>query len=347
MKNLKLIILFCVILLASPIVAQDWYFSIDEYRDAKYDALSGVQRLLIVNNALIQPDDFGHSSVLDGVNQSNVKIDLSKALLYSMFSLTQTLEGSMLDAVELLDISQNSSTNYYSRELLSPSNVQILLQRYNVDALLVLNQLVVYDVLESFLSEGGHYAYLQAFAQSHWSIYYADQNRHDYSITYADTLLWESDLEYTRAQALNQLPDRQEALLYLAGELGDEFGRCLMPSWVTVRRYLYDHSNNAIQEGIEAFRYQRWEEAVSHWQVLVQEVGFRYTKGDKKNAAIAAANISIAYELLGDYALACDYANVACRLFGALKNAWGRQQRVNMRCYLEQLQMKQVKVNAL
>ena len=334
--------------------AQQWYFTIDEYRDAQRDALRDVHRVMVVNNAVVQPDAFGHSTVVDGSTQGGIEVDLERALLYTMFSLTQTLETSTeMDAVELLDVSQNQSNNYYSRQLLSTSAARGLLQNYQMDALLVLNQLVVYDVLESFeVEEGGQYAYLQAFAQSHWSVYYADASRRTETFTQADTLVWESDIKYSRSQALSMLPDRQEALLYIASVLGDRIGASLLPSWEPVRRYLYSDDNTHVQNGLEAFRYQRWEEAIHHWKQVANDEKAMRQRGDKargkdnKAAAVAAANIATAYEMLGDYALACDYASEASRLFGALKTAWGRQQQVNIRYYLEQLRAKQAKAVA-
>jgi hypothetical protein len=356
MKLLKHYIVFCLLLLAMPMAAQQWYFTIDEYRDAERDALHDVRRVLVVNNALVQPNAFGHSTVVDGSTQGGIEVDLERALLHNMFALTQTLdESGEMDAVELLDVSQNTSNNYYSRQLLSSSAARTLLQQYQMDALLVLNQLVVYDVLESFeVEEGGQYAYLQAFAQSHWSVYYADASRRTETFTQADTLVWESDIKYSRAQALNMLPDRQEALLYIASTLGDRVGASLLPSWVPVRRYLYSDDNTHVQNGLEAFRYQRWKEAILYWQSVANTEGGKSSNSsnrskrgkDNKAAAVATANMAIAYELLGDYDSACASANEACRLFGALKSAWARQQQVNIRYYLEQLRAKKAKEDA-
>ena len=353
--RIKHTILFCLLLLVMPVAAQQWYFTIDEYKDAERNALRGVRNVLVVNNALVQPTDFGHSTVLDGKNQSGIEVALDRAPLYNMFSLTQFLDASgELTRVELLDKSQNSSTNYYQRMVLSQERARELIQMYEVDALLVLNQLVLYDVVEAFLTnEGGYYAYMQAFAQSHWNVYYSD-HRPVKTITQADTLVWESNIENTRMQALNKLPNRQEALLYLATTVGEALGQSLVPSWEPVRRYLYTADNIHVQNGLDAFRYQRWEEAIHHWkQVANNETGktpktSKTSKTPKttKATAVAAANIAIAYELLGDYSLAYDYANEASRLFGALKTAWGRQQQVNTRYYLEQLRAKQAKEGA-
>ena len=73
-----------MLLLAAPIVAQQWHFTIDEYQDAERKELRGVRSVLVVNNALVQPNDFGHSTVLDGDHKSGISIPLNKALLYSL-----------------------------------------------------------------------------------------------------------------------------------------------------------------------------------------------------------------------------------------------------------------------
>ena len=332
LNRLKYICLLSL-LFALPIAAQQqWYFSVDERYPAVRSDLRATPRVMVVNNALVQPQDFGHTTIVDGDSQSNIEVDLSRSILYTLFSTTQTLEASgEFDAVELMDISQNSSTNYYTRTSLSYASAEQLCADYQVDALLVLNQLVLYDVIESFPTEDGtYYAYLQAYAQSHWTIHYAGQTR-ERTFTQADTLLWESNTFYTRAQSLSHLPSRQEALLYLAQELGNRVGGSFAPSWQTTRRYIYELDE--LQSGLDAFRYQRWQDAIRQWLLP-------FDGKDKKAAACAAANIAIAYEMLGDYASACDYAQRAIRLFGAWKTAYGRQQQANIRYYLAQLQAR-------
>ena len=333
--NIRLCSLLLV-LCSLPINAQQqWYFSVDERYPAERQQLQGKQRILVVNNALTQPQDFGHSTILDGENKGNVEIDLSRSVLYCLFATTQTMESTgEFDAVELMDISQNHSTNYYTRTPLTFSQAERLCADYQADALLTLNQLVLYDVVESFpTDEGTYYAYLQAYAQSHWTIHYAGQTR-EATFTQADTLLWESQLHYNRTQSLSDLPSRQEALHYLARELGNRIGSSFAPSWHTTRRYIYELPD--LQAGLDAFRLQRWNSAINQWITIVDSK-------DKKAAACAAANIAIAYEMLGDYASACDYAQRASRLFGAWKTAYGRQQQVNIRYYLAQLQARQAR----
>ena len=333
--NIRLCSLLLVLCSLYVNAQQQWYFSVDERYPAERQQLQGKQRILVVNNALTQPQEFGHSTILDGENTGNVEIDLSRSVLYCLFATTQSMESTgEFDAVELMDISQNHSTNYYTRTPLTFSQAERLCTDYQADALLTLNQLVLYDIVESFpTDEGAYYAYLQAYAQSHWTIHYAGQLR-EVTFTQADTLLWESQLHYNRTQSLSDLPSRQEALLYLARELGNRMGSSFAPSWQTTRRYIYELPD--LQAGLDAFRLQRWNSAINQWITIVDSK-------DKKAAACAAANIAIAYEMLGDYASACDYAQRASRLFGAWKTAYGRQQQVNIRYYLAQLQARQAR----
>ena len=328
----SLLLVLCSLSLSAQ---QQWYFSVDERYPAERTQLHNKQLILVVNNALPQPNDFGHTTMIDGESQGNVEVDLSRSVLYCLFAATQTMESTgEFAAVELMDISQNHSTNYYARTPLTFSQAERLCADYQADALLTLNQLVLYDIVESFLTdERTFYAYLQAYAQSHWTIHYAGQSR-EVSFTQSDTLLWESRLYYTRAQSLNDLPSRQEALLYLARELGNRLGSSFAPSWQTTRRYIYELPE--LQAGLDAFRLQRWNSAISQWLTIAESK-------DKKAAACAAANIAIAYEMLGDYASACDYAQRASRLFGAWKTAYGRQQQGNIRYYLAQLQARQAR----
>ena len=104
-----------------PLVAQQqWYFSVDERYPAQRSQLQGKHRILVVNNALDQPQEFGHTTMIDGESQENIPVDLSRSVLYCLFSAVQAMDLSgEFESVELMDISQNTSTNYYARKGLS------------------------------------------------------------------------------------------------------------------------------------------------------------------------------------------------------------------------------------
>ena len=65
------------LLLVCPIFAQEqWYFYVDERYPAERKQLSDKQRILLVNNAVIQPQAFGHTTVIDGESKGGVEVDI-------------------------------------------------------------------------------------------------------------------------------------------------------------------------------------------------------------------------------------------------------------------------------
>ena len=337
-KAMKRIFIYLALFFMMPLHAQQWRFFIDELQPAERPWMQQAQRILIVNNTVTQPENFGHSVAIDGVTFKQEQVTLTNAPLHCIFSATKTMEQSMqYEQLELIDHSQNTSDDFYNRRAMSNAQMRNLLQTYQADALLILNQLVLYNTLESFTVEAAyHYAYLQAYAQAHWTIYFPNQRTTSFAT--ADTLLWESEYQYTRQRAIDQLPSTQEALLYLARHVGEKAANSLTPQWITIPRYLYDCANDNIQAGLNALRQQKWQQAINLWQQAL-------LSNDKKAAAFAAANIAIAYEMMGDYVSACAYAEKSVRLFGALKNAYARQQQVSIRYYLEQLRVKLAKAS--
>lgn len=332
---------FLTILAVITLSAQQYYFTVDERQPADRPLLHGAQKILVVNNTVPQPEEFGHSNAEDGTMLNGTSVNLADAALRCLFAATQTMDdsGEYLQ-VELMDISQNKSRNFYSRSPRTVVDEERLCAEYEADALLILNHLVLYDMCESFpVEEDRYYAYFQACSQTHWTVHHAGTSQ-DAVFTTADTLLWEVEPVYSRASALAGLPDRHDALLYMAQQIGTDVAVSLTPQWLPATHYLYDNPDADIQRGMRAFQRKLWKDAITAWQQALDS-------GDKKVRAIAAADMAVAAEMSGDYTAALDYANRAVSLFGEWKNADGRQQQVNMRHYLDHLHTRQSAESAL
>ncbi len=337
----RILTTFQILLACITLSAQQYYFTVEERHPAERPLLQGAQRILVVNNTVPQPEEFGHSNAEDGTMLNGTSVNLTDAALRCLFAATQTMDDSgEFMQVELMDISQNKSNSFYSRHPMAMIDEERLCTEYEADALLILNHLVLYDMCESFPVNGDqYYAYLQACSQTHWTVHHAGKTQ-DAVFTTADTLLWEVEPVYSRASALAGLPDRHDALLYLAQQIGTDVAISLTPQWLSATHYLYDNPDADIQRGMRAFQRKLWEDAISAWQQALDS-------GDKKVAAVAAADMAVAAEMKGDYTTALDYANRAVRLFGEWKNADGSQQQVNMRHYIDHLQTRKAEESAL
>lgn len=332
---------FLILLAYITLSAQQYYFTVDERQPAERSLLHNAQKILVVNNTVTQPEDFGHSNAEDGTMLNGTSINLADAALRCLFAATQTMDDSgEFIQVELMDISQNKSNSFYTRNPMTMIDEERLCKNYEADALLILNHLVLYDMCESFpVNEDQYYAYLQVCSQTHWTVHHTGDTQ-DAVFTTADTLLWESDTRYARERALEDLPNRQEALLYLAMQVGEHVAVSLTPQWLPATHYIYDDSDEYISRGLRAFQRKQWQDAITVWQYALDN-------GDKKVRAYAAADMAVAAEMSGDYTTALDYANRAVRLFGEWKNAEGRQQQVNMRHYIDHLQTRKAEESVL
>lgn len=344
-----------LLLLATTLTAQQYYFVVDERYPATRPLLHNAQTILLVNNTVAQPADFGHANAEDGAQKATTSVSLDNATLYCLFAMTNEMQDSeAYQRVELMDISQNKSKEFYTRHLMTNAAAEQLCQDYQVDALIILNQLVLYDIQENFpVDEAQYYAYLQAYAQAHWTVHHAGATQ-DESFTTADTLFWESDCFYTRESVLESLPDRQEALLYLAQQVGVNTATSLTPQWTAETHHLYDDNNTYIQQGIQAFQYKNWQEAIDAWQQVLPNIKDntegKSTKRNKKGKdiqAMAAANIAVAYEMMADYTNAISYTNQAVTLFQQCNTAYARQQISNLHFYLQHLDSRQAADSAL
>lgn len=301
-------------LLTHSAAAQQWHTTIEIAYPAQITLPQQISELLLVNNTVAHPD-------------------VPLGAFYTLMAASETLEGSdYLPSV--LETSQNESGSIYRKQLLSAQKVDSLLTLYGSDALLVLNQQIVHPTTESFATQSDtYYAYVEAIAATHWTLYYRkDANAPlperiaGRNLQYADTLYWESEAENIQ-EAVAALPSMEEARNEMCVYIGEHLASRFLPQIETEDRYLYDLGKD--DAGMQYFARKQWQQAIDAWA---------QPQSDNKAAAYAAANSAVAYELLGDIDSACAAAEKSITYFSALRSSDARQQAVNMRYYLEQLQ---------
>ena len=310
--------LAAVFLLAAgllPAGAQQWHTTIEISYPAELSLPLTVDEVLLVNNTVAHPD-------------------IPNGAFYTLMAASELLEGSDYRP-SVLETSQNASASLYRRQLLSDLQADSLMQAYNNDALIVLNQLIVHPNSECFLTDDGdYYAYMQAVAASHWTIYFR-QNTADGTMNmsaqnkvYADTLYWETTAE-TAAEATRALPSADEVRSEMCVYAGEHFALRYLPQTDTEDRYLYDLGKE--DQGMQYFTRKQWQQAIDAWS---------QPNKDKKLTAYSEANCAVAYEILGNLAAAYAACTRALTALEAMRSADARQQAVNIRYYQEQLRTR-------
>lgn len=329
--------LFILIICSLAISAQQHFFTVEIRQPAEENALAydtTIRSLLLVNNTLTQPDDFGHKNKVNDISSGEASIDLHDAARHCLFGLETGLLGQdAFDDISILETTQNHSSNFYSRKQLSSKQIDSLCTLYATDAVLALNQLVIYDIQEVFLTDNDtYYAYLEVYASLQWTL--QSKGKSARNITSSDTLVWAAEMNDEMA-ALLELPDRQTALLDFAYYAGEHLSRKLLPQWVSAERYLYSGKDTRFTTAFEAFRRQRWQDAINTWGHIYND-----TKLDKLQRAYAAANIAVALEMQESFKMAISYADAALKLLATSRSPEALQQIANIRYYRSLLEKR-------
>lgn len=322
--------LFILIICSLAISAQQHFFTVEIRQPAEENALAydtTIRSLLLVNNTLTQPDDFGHKNKVNDISSGEASIDLHDAARHCLFGLeTGLLEQDAFDDISILETTQNHSSNFYSRKQLSSKQIDSLCTLYATDAVLALNQLVIYDIQEVFLTDNDtYYAYLEVYASLQWTLQSKGKNARN--ITSSDTLVWAAEMNDEMA-ALLELPDRQTALLDFAYYTGEHLSKRLLPQWVQQERFLYSGKDTRFQDGLNAFSRQHWKEAISCWDKIYND-----NKVDKLQRAYAAANVAVAFEMMESFRMALRYTDAALKMLSSSRSPDALQQIINLRYY--------------
>ena len=312
--------------------AQQWHTAIDVLRPGAKQFPVGITDLLIVNNTVPQPADLGHAILQDGNPSAggHADVDLAQAPLRVLFAVAERFDDSGLFAsAGLYPISANSGT-FFNRSYLTAEQVAQLCTDYSSDAVLALDQVVLYDRVESYLNENErYYAYLQAYGTLHWTLHWPDGRRQVFA--YADTLLWDH-VSSDRGKALEALPERQTALLDMAAYMGERFAAQFVPEWEKEDRWIYHTADPQLEQAFSLFTRRRFADAAALWRQAAGESSVALVR------AYAAADAAVALELSDDLDNAAIWARRAAAEFGKQTFAEALQQQINMEWYADRLQ---------
>jgi len=286
------------------------YTTLDVLRPAKVTFAPEVKNVLIVNNAIIQPNDFGHKTELMRERTKNVSVRTDSLSLFALASLTEELRNrEFFTRVDLKEKTMNKSTDFFMVKELKHDSVQALCKRYKVDAVISLNRIKVTDRITEYYieSERKYLTELNAVYETQWSIHLPNENKYT-SATFNDTVFWDSE-SYQRKQAYERLPKREDALIDGALYVGQSTAKKLIPNWEKTDRYFFLTENKYMKQAMDSVYVKNWQSAMETWQKI--------TKKGYSNAlkAKAAYNAGIAAEILGDIDKAIEFTSLALDYF--------------------------------
>lgn len=305
MKSAFNYIILIVTLVLTSCSTPRMFTTLDLLRPADVTFKPEAKHVLIVNNAVTQADNMGHyrlNNVTGDTISESLKFD--SAAVFCNASLYEGLEESQFfNSVQILYVKQNFTNNFHKIAPLDKEKVRTLCDIYNVDAIISLDHVLTRDYTGEYYYTDTYntYAALHIDVYSTWSIHYPDDSKPAY-FQYADEFSWED-------RTISRLPDRYDALVDASLLTGSNVVDRLIPRWEKQERYFYTPKKPLMIQAMDSVAHRNWEAAILLWQKAANET---------KNSSLkfyAVNNIAIAYEVLGDYDKAIDYALQAVHLY--------------------------------
>ncbi|MDO9154680.1 MAG: DUF6340 family protein [Paludibacter sp.] len=287
------------------------YTSLDVLRPAKVTFAPDIKKLMIVNNTVKQPSDYGHKTELLYEKVKNVTVTTDSLSIFCLASLTEELNRKeFFSSLNLLPNSLNTSNDFFYVKYPAADTVKALCERYHVDAILSLDRIKVTDKTTEYMN-GGENIYLADLVvnyETQWSIHHPKEPKFS-ATTFRDTVFWESESPQRR-KAMNGLPNRTNALIDGALYVGQNTTKRLIPFWEKVDRYFFSNENKYMKQGIDSVYVKNWTSAIKSWENVLKK------NFSNSNKAKAANNIAIAYEISGDIEKAIEYAELSLDYYG-------------------------------
>ena len=301
-RTLKFISLaFGVVFLTS--CSEILYTSVDVLRPAKIAFAPNAHNLLIVNNSVTQPSEYGHRTELVNQKTKNITIETDSLPIFAVSSLKEEIDAKgFFRNIQLLQNSINTSKLFAAVNPLDADSVTKLCTQYNADVILSLDRIKINDDLSEYYSsdKNSFLAVLEARFESSWSVHYPHGTELT-QLNFKDTVYWEAE-SYNRRKAMSDLPKRTDALVDGALNVGKKTVDRLIPYWDKEDRYLFSYPNRYLKKGIDSVYVRNWKSAIDSWQKVLD------TSKNSMTLAYACNNMAVAYEISGDINKALEYA---------------------------------------
>lgn len=286
------------------------YTSIDVLRPAKITFPSDIDRILIVNNTIPQPNDYGHITELFNEKQQKVIVEADSLAIFCLAAFTESINEMEFFSSVSVDInSLKKGTDFLSTSAPTEEQIAALTKATQPNGIISLDRILVNDdIAEMYNQEENTFiAYMEARYEKYWSVHFPDKHKVAKLVT-KDTVYWESE-SYYRQRALNGLPVRKDALIDGALITGARDVSKFIPYWETVDRYFFDSRKKAFKLGMNAVYAKDWDGAITYWEDLLAK-----TKNDDYKAKITH-NLAVVFEMKGDIAKAYAYSNQSLEMF--------------------------------
>lgn len=331
MKTQQKIILLLLTTLLISCSTQRQFTTIDILQPSIATFDKSINKLLLVNNSSTQPYDKGHYTFITTGKVTNETIPFDSAAIFCLASVKEHLaEKEFFEHIKLLDKSIQHSRDFYHPQTLTRQQIHSLCQKYQVDGILSLDQILLRD--EKADSDG--YVAVDMYLYTNWSIHTLEKTKKNVQrLEFADSLSWESIHK-------QNLPNITDFMVDMCITSGKNIADKLIPFWEQQDRYFFVPHNKTMRQAMDSVSHQNWNGAINTWKKIIRSTN------NKKLIYQATNNIAISYEIIGEIEKAIQYTEQSLEIYS--KAQPNKQENINeIKNYLKFLKQRKINIKLL
>lgn len=245
----------------------------------------------------------GKTTVLDTIWVDDFGMRVAESMAFELDN------RAFFDSVFLHPVSLNRPPAGRPDLPLSPYQIGKILEEYNAQAIIALESVEYRTRFKGANVGEFYYASLDANSRLLWKIYDVQGQTMDAYIQ-QDSIFWDNS-DALNANDFNAIPSLWHALESLADFMGKYYPDRIAPYWESQRRSYYSTGHHLFSRANDLLRANNWDHAARVWYYVFDE-------GNKRQKAMAAFNLALSFEVVGDFVEAAAWAEVSKNIFGEM-----------------------------
>ncbi|WP_297902617.1 DUF6340 family protein [uncultured Parabacteroides sp.] len=286
------------------------YVGIETYNPAEVTFPENVAKVLIVNNAVPQPENTGYEYVLRGETQDTCKAKVDSALFDACRTLGEAIvEASYFNDVLLYHDAVRKDNLAHQDTKLTQEQVESLCNETGADAVISIDRLL-FDMKKNISTLGERYimGVIDVRMAGVVRSYMPDREAPLATIHMKDSIYWAESADYM--PVLDKILPSPENALRGAGEyFGAKVYTNFVPHWEKEVRWYFTGMGARWKEASAYATNEKWDMAEERWSQLYQGTE------NWKSRAKAASNLALCNEMKGDLKEAYEWAHKSYDLF--------------------------------
>lgn len=268
-----------------------------------------VKKVLMVNNAVAQPEESGYTYTLLGVKQDTAKAKADSAL----FDVCSACGKGILDAAYFDDVllfhdflqeGKNQLSDLRDQRL-DEEQVGDLCEANGADAVISLDKMLFkMDKKVENLGAGFVSGRIKVEMKGIMRAYVPNRDKPLATVLVEDSVEFQQAAESVRILDY-YLPSPNDALRLAGDYLGTRVASYFVPHWTEETRWYYNNANSRWKEAAAYATADKWDEAKALWQKLYEK------NKDAKIKAKLASNLALACEMENQLDKAYEWAQKA------------------------------------